>query len=314
MRKILLFILIFALLLSLSGCSLQKSTQTGNQGVVAAGHNRPNGYKVIFITNGGTYVNTMQTKAINSAPYTKKDGHVFEGWYYNEGLTQKVVYPAQVNADMTLYAKWMPIYTVIFDSNGGSYVNSKQTQRVDQAPYTERDGYLFDGWYYNEGLTNEVVYPIEINSDMTLYAKWLLLEKEVSCEDIKLKSLDSDYYNATYYSLSPSGFDFQELEKRGYNISIEVQYNVRYKKDYAIPLDIGYFGSPKYKVGIINDDNAGVWKSDLGTTQSATTRSVSRKMSVASFNKNRIRLYFSTENVQNIIYFEDITIKYTCYK
>ena len=271
-------------------------------------------YTVTFVTNGGTYVNTMQTKVIDSAPYTKKAGYIFDGWYYNEGLTQKVMFPAQVNADMTLYAKWTPIYTVRFATNGGSYVDAKQTQRITEAPYTEREGYLFAGWYYNEGLSNEVVYPIEVRSDMTLYAKWLLLEKETSCKATKLKFMDSDYSSCAYYSLSPGGFDFYELEKRGYYISIEVQYDVKYKNDYNVTLDIGYFGSPKYKVGIINEEDLGVWQTDLGTSKSSTTRSISNKMTVAKFNKNHMYLYFATENVQNVVCFDDITVTYRCYK
>ena len=293
------------------GCSFSEASNTN---AITVGKNQLNGYRVSFVTNGGSYVNTMQTKAINSEPYTKKEGYIFDGWYYNEGLTQKVVYPMQVNSNMTLYAKWEAIYTVRFDANGGSYVDAKQTQRVNQAPYTERDGYVFDGWYYNEGLTNEVIYPIEVKSDMTLYAKWLLLEKESSCKDTRIKFLDSDYSEDAYYSLAPNGFDFHELEKRGYYISIEVQYDVKYKKDYDVPLDIGYFGSPKYKVGIINDDEIGVWKTDLGTSKSATTRSISKTMTVADFNKKNMYLYFATENVQNIVCLENITITYTCHK
>ncbi len=311
MRKFLFFISVLMLALFFVGCSF---SEPSGSNAVTVGKVQPNGYKVVFVTNGGTYVNTMQTKVISSAPYTEKVGYIFDGWYYNEGLTQKVVYPAQINANMTLYAKWTPTHTVWFDANGGSYVDAKQTQRITEAPYTEREGYLFDGWYYNEGLTSEVVYPIEVRSDMTLYAKWLLLEKETSCKNTKLKSMDSDYSAGAYYSLSPSGFDFYELEKRGYYISIEVQYDVKYKKDYDVPLDIGYFGSPKYKVGIINEKELGVWKTDLGTSKSETTRSISKTMTVADFNKNNMYLYFATENIQNIVCIEDITVTYTCHK
>lgn len=303
--------LVFVISLFLVGCSFFEAS---NPNTTTVSQNQPNGYRVDFVTNGGTYVNAMQTKAINSEPYTKKEGYVFDGWYYNEGLTQKVIYPTQINSNMTLYAKWEPIYTVRFDSNGGSYVDTKQTQRINQAPYTERDGYVFDGWYYNEGLTSEVVYPIAVRSNMTLYAKWLLLEKETSCKATKLKFMDSDYSANAYYSLSPSGFDFYELEKRGYYISIEVQYDVKYMKDYDVPFDIGYFGSPKYKVGIINDDDIGVWETDLGTSKSAATRSISKTMTVADFNKKSMYLYFATENVQNVVCFDDIKVTFTCHK
>lgn len=68
------------------------------------------------------------------------------------------------------------IYTVTFDSKGGSPVPSSRVQKgatymTMPADPTKADA-TFDGWYKNEGCTIPFDRSEAINSDMTLYAKW----------------------------------------------------------------------------------------------------------------------------------------------
>ncbi|MBO5305266.1 MAG: InlB B-repeat-containing protein [Clostridia bacterium] len=274
-------------------------------------------YTMSFETNGGSEVYPFNIEAetvLSKIPKTEREGYVFEGWYADKALTQEIVLPLKVKKDMMLYAKWTKLYTVRFQENGGTFVDSQKTQIIEWAPYTEREGYLFAGWYYNEGLTKEVVYPIRVASDITLYAKWLLLEKEVACTYKELKAMDDEYSDNAYYSLAPREFDFQILEQQGYWIKIKVQYSVWYEKDFFAPFDIGYFGAPKYDAAIINSNNIGVWKTNLVVAEFGETRTIEKAMTVAEFNKNNMYLYFATENVQNIVCFDDIKITFSCYK
>jgi len=39
--------------------------------------------------------------------------------------------------------------------------------------YPEKPGYMFDGWYLNENLTEELTFPYQIFTDMKLYPKWI---------------------------------------------------------------------------------------------------------------------------------------------
>ncbi len=70
-------------------------------------------------------------------------------------------------------------HTISFDSNGGTDVESIQ---VDYGVYGEidavstREGYTFDGWYFDEALTSEYDPEVTIESDITLYAKWIANE------------------------------------------------------------------------------------------------------------------------------------------
>ena len=41
-------------------------------------------------------------------------------------------------------------YTVTFETNGGTVVNpltTKKKTKIDNVPYTQKDGFVFDGWF-----------------------------------------------------------------------------------------------------------------------------------------------------------------------
>lgn len=69
------------------------------------------------------------------------------------------------------------LYTVAFDSNGGSAVNPAAGLRLN-AKVTEpakptKDGFTFGGWYKDSGLTDKWDFDKDVvTGDATLYAKW----------------------------------------------------------------------------------------------------------------------------------------------
>lgn len=206
------------------------------------------------------------------------------------------------------------IYTVSFDSQGGSGVSNMRTDVLDEAPFTARENHLFCGWYRDANLTVPVVYPLSVEADMTLYAKWLRTSDVMSCRSTSIKYMDSNFDDSVLYSVNPPRFDLATLAAQGYHIKIEVSYDVFYQKDYDVLWDIGYAGSPKYEVYIRNSDYIGVSQEDMPTTTSSRTRTISYSASAASLMNTNLYLNFSTNNIQNIIYFRNIEVTYTCYK
>ncbi|GEM_PF-845848 len=70
------------------------------------------------------------------------------------------------------YVYTVAMCTVTFDSNGGSPVTEQKIYKGQPLPLLEipvRDGWHFDGWYWNEQLF-DLSQPV--NSDMTLVAHW----------------------------------------------------------------------------------------------------------------------------------------------
>ena len=97
------------------------------------------------------------------------------------------------------------------------------------------------------------------------------------------------------------------------NISIDGnESNEYYKKDYDVPFDIGYAGSPKYEVSIYNSDLKGVLDEDMSTSKTTKTRTIKIEDYTTNLKNTKLRLTFSTDNIQNIIYFKNITVQYTC--
>ena len=200
-------------------------------------------------------------------------------------------------------------YTIKFDTNGGTSVQSKTIETLNYAPTTTREGYLFNGWYLDEGLTTAAIFPLSIDNDMTIYANWLKISDKSRCKDVSIK-WDKDHDSSVLWYITPSGFDLDELSKREYNLEITVTYNVYYKKDYNVLWDVGYAGSPKYEAFILNSDNVGVIKENLTTNLEADTRKMTYKIQTSDLKHSSIKLKFSTDNIQNIIYFEDIVVTY----
>lgn len=74
-----------------------------------------------------------------------------------------------------------PTYTVKYESNGGSDVESVKltSGKVAQEPETPvKDGYTFDGWYTDKELSTAYDFDTKVTKSFTLYAKWTEIEKE----------------------------------------------------------------------------------------------------------------------------------------
>lgn len=83
---------------------LEKDTTFYAKWSVGDGEN----FLVQFITNGGSAVEDMRCKVIETSPETKREGYVFGGWYANSRLTGSAVrFPLTLTKDTKLYAKWV---------------------------------------------------------------------------------------------------------------------------------------------------------------------------------------------------------------
>lgn len=78
--------------------------------------------------------------------------------------------------DEDVYAGWsLKTYTITFDTNDGGAVAPLQTARIERADaltVPQKQGFLFAGWYLDEGLKNAVTYPYIPTGNVTFYAKW----------------------------------------------------------------------------------------------------------------------------------------------
>lgn len=124
-------------------------------------------------------------------PEPTKEGHTFEGWYYdNNGVNKKWDFKTdRAQYTMTLKAKWeantsssgggggggTTYYTLTFETNGGDSIQAIRAARgktLDLSAYTPmRDGYDFGGWYADKDLTQRIT-EIKLSGSKTVYADW----------------------------------------------------------------------------------------------------------------------------------------------
>ena len=188
-KRIKLFASLFAVtLFSLAACddnknSANSNSQTNNTNTVQPTKKT---YTVTFDSKGGSKVNsvTVEENASVSKPSDPtKDGYIFDGWYLDEALTNKMDFSTKINSNTNLYAKWrivetLPVdtyYTVIFDTNGGSSITSVEVlenTKVSKPTNPTKEGYKFVGWFTDVGLTSEMNFDNPITKETTLYAKW----------------------------------------------------------------------------------------------------------------------------------------------
>ena len=76
---------------------------------------------------------------------------------------------------MLLYNQLDNLYQLNFETNGGTTISSKiyfhyENIQIPSSP--TKDGFVFDGWYYDEKLTQKCQFPIKLTEDTTIFAKW----------------------------------------------------------------------------------------------------------------------------------------------
>lgn len=72
-----------------------------------------------------------------------------------------------------LFVDIAKLYTVTFETNGGSAVAPCRTDKIVCAPVTQKQDAEFLGWYSNELFAGlPVLFPFAPKQDTTLYAKW----------------------------------------------------------------------------------------------------------------------------------------------
>lgn len=132
-----------------------------------------------FETFGTAVIPSLEVRAgeAYSLPEPTREGYTFGGWYLEEDFQTSANFMVLSNQDRTLYAKWVPnLYTVTFDSNGGTEIPSVSGyfDSVFNAPeQPEKSGYDFSGWFLDDQTFEEPFSFGKFPLDTTLYAKWV---------------------------------------------------------------------------------------------------------------------------------------------
>ncbi len=220
-----------------------------------------------------------------SFPVPEKDGYTFDGWYYDKEFTKKVTVDSYRDIDytpkkdekgctvadeVTLYAKWIELktgsdsdtsyichmsvspYKIVYNTNGGNKIESFSHcggcayAEVPMLPVPKRNGYKFDGWYYDKSLKNKVTVGNALDVTYTkrydekgcvtqdtvnLYAKW----KKITTQETESSEKEK-------VSCSQSGAFFEIIynSNNGEDVPIYVYSEKVKEMKHPVPTRDGY--------------------------------------------------------------------------
>lgn len=138
----------------------------------------PTEYTVSFDSDGGSAVAEQTVEEGNSATEPAapmKEGFNFVHWFTDDE-TVAYDFDAEVTGDVELTAAWTAkdMFTVAFDSDGGSEVTSQSIMDGEMATEPEaptKEGYDFDYWYEDDDAV-EFDFETAISGETVLMAKW----------------------------------------------------------------------------------------------------------------------------------------------
>ena len=109
-------------------------------------------------------------------------------------------------------------YKIEFESYGGSEITPITTDNglsISEPIEPTKEGHTFDGWYFDEDFSDEVEWPLLIESSFTLYAKWNINNYTITWKDYEgniLGTTDEAYGSTPSYDLPILPMDTQEWE------------------------------------------------------------------------------------------------------
>lgn len=154
----------------------------------------------------------------------------FDGWFTDTGCTQLYNFDAAVTSSFDLYAGWTRLWDVTFETYGGTEIPAQQVRNnecLQPVNDPERVGYIFRGWYLDEGyLIPFDISTTPIRSVTILHAKWERSTHTVAFDsaggsDVKSQTVDNlgyatepdnptreEYTFAGWYNADGTPFDF----------------------------------------------------------------------------------------------------------
>ena len=175
MRKI--SIVLTVLTLSLFSCTTANS------------QNVDNGYHTVsFNTNGGNQIASQRVKHGEKATKPEdpvKGDYKFVEWQYKGETWSFAGY--SVTEDITLDAKWLEKYTVTFDTQGGSPVESQLVDKggkITQPDDPTIEHGSFECWTQDPSIDGSWDFENDVvQGDLTLYATWSMERKSIELWD-----------------------------------------------------------------------------------------------------------------------------------
>lgn len=218
----------------------------------------------VFVTYDGASISlTGVAGEVIALPTVERDGYAFDGWYTSADFSGSPVTEATYAEGVTYYAKWSPVYEVVFDLDGGSFTSStalplklREGENVYEnvQSYVPTNGDLqFGGWFIGDA---ELPTTYTMSSyGVTLTAKYkaeYVVNAYLQNEDLDGYTLTANYLTGyeyvdeefevptiTGYALADSDSDLLPLTISDNNA--QNVFNLHYdRKSYSVVYNANY--------------------------------------------------------------------------
>lgn len=179
-------------------------------------------YVITYNLFGGSYVGEGNPGNYNieqeiTLKTPEREGYVFGGWYtLSEGGERVEVIEKGTTGNIDLYARWIHISTITFETNGGHPISSitKTAGEAVSAPINPtKDYYDFVEWYKDDALTIPYEFTVMPEEDITVYAKWTPTVYTIT---YVLNDGENDETNPDTYTVETETIVLKDARKTGY--------------------------------------------------------------------------------------------------
>ena len=222
-------------------------------------------YNVTFETAGGSPVDSLENVRAGTKitlDEAKWDGYEFE-WWAAEGKTFVNGAEYTVNSDVIFVAKWAGLCTVVYNTDGGSSVESKtvhamETIQMPAAP--TKDGYRFLGWYTTD--ENNLMQPYDVfnvTDSVTINAKWVARYKyhfdnnDGNAYDVAYTIVDENTEITIELEPTRDGYVFKGWSDGETTYAVGAKYTI--KKDTVFTAEWKQLFTYEYNDGIPADED-----------------------------------------------------------
>ncbi|MBP3920148.1 MAG: InlB B-repeat-containing protein [Bacilli bacterium] len=153
-----------------------------------------------------------------SLPIPEREGYTFLGWTGSNGLRseREVTIPKASTGNKNYKANWIAnMYKVNLNANNGlvnpNSIDVSYNSSYGILPNATRDGYTFEGWYFNNNLIDELTI-MDKSYDHELKADWKVITYNISY-NLNGGSVSS---NPTQYNIETDTFTLNNPTRKGY--------------------------------------------------------------------------------------------------
>ena len=239
-----------------------------------------NGGKITSAEGTYTPAGSVYPDATVNTPKVAKDNCDFGGWYIDEALTQKWTGTTMSDANLTLYAKWVPNdFEVSYYVDKTLYGNIEDhavdsTVTVRTAP-PEKEGYTFTGWTPAADVAN--IIKVDDNGHFTMPAQDVRFDAtfEINQYNVTYKVgtevVGTDVYNFnsdvairpvptqegyTFYGWTSkdSAFDIRGFKMPAHNVVIEGKFEKNPAKQYTYTVNKHFYNEKGVEVNVVKGE------------------------------------------------------------